>query len=154
LCTYAATAGTPHSIGETDAGLTPLLTAKDPTLTGAPFNIHSDMVPEFYLGGQPARTDATLRKFQRATGACTATNQATGNLDQLRGAVAALVDVGLLHMIPADPQRTPSYVMFGNPDYFFTLTGGVVQSGAFAYNHGGIQPEITTTWCGLVGPGI
>jgi len=30
----------------------------------------------------------------------------------------------------------------------------VAESPAFAYNHGGIQPEITTTWLGLVGPGV
>ena len=24
----------------------------------------------------------------------------------------------------------------------------------FAYNHGGYQPEITTLWLGLVGPGV
>jgi hypothetical protein len=46
--------------------------------------------------------------------------------------------------------------MFGNADYFFQTTGSpaVAENPAFAYNHGGIQPEITTVWAGLVGPGI
>jgi hypothetical protein len=59
-------------------------------------------------------------------------------------------------MITADPQRTPSFVMFGAPDYFFQTTGSpaIVESPAFAYNHGGIQPEITTVWVGFVGPGV
>ena len=62
----------------------------------------------------------------------------------------------LLHMVTADPQRTPSFVMFGNADYFFQTTGSpvVAENAGFAYNHGGIQPEITTTWMGLVGPGV
>ena len=58
--------------------------------------------------------------------------------------------------VTADPQRTPSFVMFGNPDYFFQTTGSpaIAENAGFAYNHGGIQPEITTTWMGLVGPGV
>jgi len=62
----------------------------------------------------------------------------------------------LLHMVTADPQRNPSFTMFGNPDYFFQTTGSpaVAESPAFAWNHGGIQPEITTVWVGFVGPGV
>jgi hypothetical protein len=51
--------------------------------------------------------------------------------------------------------------MFGDPDYYFQLTGEttcstpcVVASPSFAWNHGGIQKEIVTTWLGMVGPGV
>jgi hypothetical protein len=70
-----------------------------------------------------------------------------------------------LHMITADPQRTPTLTMFALPDYF--LFAGAANCNApcitvpttpptstFAWNHGGIQPEIATTWLGMVGPGV
>jgi hypothetical protein len=63
-------------------------------------------------------------------------------------------------MVTSDPARTPTFTMFGNPDYFF-FTGArncnspcVVENPGFAWNHGDVQPEITTTWLGLVGPGV
>jgi hypothetical protein len=70
-----------------------------------------------------------------------------------------------LHMVTADPQRTPTLTMFALPDYFFfagapncnspcvTVPTTPVTS-TFAWNHGGIQPEIATTWLGIVGPGV
>ena len=66
----------------------------------------------------------------------------------------------LLHMVTADPARTPTVTMFANADYF--LSGGgancnspcITINPAFAWNHGDFQPEITTTFLGLVGPGI
>jgi hypothetical protein len=70
-------------------------------------------------------------------------------------------------MVTVDPQRTPTLVMFANADYFFfrggptcapisaqTPTACLSQSSAFAWQHGGFQPEIVTTWLGMVGPGI
>jgi hypothetical protein len=68
-------------------------------------------------------------------------------------------------MVTADPQRTPTLTMFALPDYF--LFAGAPNCNApcitvpttpptstFAWNHGGIQPEIATTWLGMVGPGV
>jgi hypothetical protein len=70
-----------------------------------------------------------------------------------------------LHMVTADPQRTPTLTMFALPDYF--LFAGAPNcntpcitvpttppTSTFAWNHGGIQPEIATTWAGMVGPGV
>jgi hypothetical protein len=59
-------------------------------------------------------------------------------------------------MVTGDPQRTPTFVMFGNPDYFFQTSGTptLQENPGFAWNHGGTNPEITTTWLGLVGPGV
>jgi hypothetical protein len=45
--------------------------------------------------------------------------------------------------------------MFGNPDWFFLLSGADAQEDpGFVWNHGGIQPEIVTTFLGMVGPGV
>src|SRR5262249_52890835 len=54
------------------------------------------------------------------------------------------------------PQRTPTFVMFGHPDYFFRTSGtpDVSEDPHFAWNHGGVQPDITITWLGMVGPGV
>jgi len=70
-----------------------------------------------------------------------------------------------LHMVTADPQRTPTLVLFAHPDYFLfagapNCTSPCITvpttppTSTFAWNHGGIQPEIATTWLGLVGPGV
>src|SRR5439155_9538931 len=70
------------------------------------------------------------------------------------------VGMSLLHMVTGDPLRTPTFVPFLKPDYF--AFGGApncnspcsqVQPG-FAWNHGGIAPEIATTWVGFAGPGV
>jgi hypothetical protein len=148
-CTY-------DKLGEVDVNTTTLLNALDPTLAATPFDIHFDMAPVFYIKGDPALNATITRQYERATGKLTAVSPITGNTDDLTVAMADPVEMKLLHMLTADPQRTPSFVMFGNADYFFQTTGSpaVAENPAFAYNHGGIQPEITTVWAGLVGPGI
>jgi hypothetical protein len=71
----------------------------------------------------------------------------------------------MLHMQTFDPLRTPSFVMFANDDYFVTgstacgtsttpATSCVTQQQGFAWNDGDVQPQITTTWLGMVGPGV
>ena len=68
----------------------------------------------------------------------------------------------ILHMVNADPNREPTFTLFGDPSFYFesscdgtsTLPGCPVQNNGFAWNHGDIQPEIATTWQGWVGPGI
>jgi hypothetical protein len=80
--------------------------------------------------------------------------------------MADTVEEKTLHMVNTDPARTPTFTAFGDPNYF--ITGGTVANpnaipfcGSnpcidyhFAWSHGDIQPEIATTWLGLVGPGI
>jgi hypothetical protein len=64
-------------------------------------------------------------------------------------------------MITGDPKRTPSFVMFANPDFY--LNSGPESCGAScvseppggdAWNHGDVNQRINTTWLGLVGPGV
>ena len=129
-----------------------------------PFTVHSDMAPTIYITGNPARTDTVTRNFGRALGNLTAANPYTGNTDHLSAALADPVGMKALHMVTADPQRTPTLVMFAHPDYFFfaaapncnspCITTPNTGTQTFAWNHGGIQPEIATTWLGIVGPGV
>ena len=45
--------------------------------------------------------------------------------------------------------------MFGDPDYYFQLSGPIaVEDAGYAWNHGGVDQAINRTWLGLVGPGV
>ncbi|MGH9747062.1 MAG: hypothetical protein ACRD59_13250 [Candidatus Acidiferrales bacterium] len=157
-CNYINSATGKSVVGEIDTNLTGLL-ATEQNITSI-FDIQTDMVPVFYIDGNPPVGDPLARSFERASAKLTAVNPLTGNTDNLTEALADPVELKLLHMVTGDPQRTPSFVMFGNPDYFH-LTGAqncsnpcVNQSAGFAWNHGGIDKEIVTTFLGMVGPGI
>jgi len=90
-----------------------------------------------------------------------------GDTNHLAAALADQAEQKLLHMVTADPNRTPNFIMFGNPDYFF-LTSGTTPpplctpdlrgcssiSDSDAWNHGDFQNQITKTWLGAVGPGV
>jgi hypothetical protein len=137
------------------------------SLTGAvttSYDIHPDDAPAFYLNGQPGPTDTTVRNLERLVGGLKATDpyvrqNNTPQTVNLTEAMADPAEFPALHMINADSSRTPTFVDFGNPDYFFQTSNpcsGVsmcVTSG-FAWNHGDIQQEIGNTWAGFVGPGI
>ena len=121
------------------------------------------MAPTVYITGNPAPSAPVTRNFERAVGKLTAVNPYTGQTDHLTAALADPVAMKTLHMVTADPQRTPTFTMFAEPDYF--LFAGAPNCASpcitvpttpptFAWNHGGIQPEIAQTWLGIVGPGV
>jgi hypothetical protein len=145
-CTYS-------KIGELDANLTDLLATEEGITT--PFDIHFDSAPTVYLTGDPARDAAVTRTFERATGKLTVDNPITGNTDKLTNYLADPVEMNLLHMVTADPARTPTFTLFANPDYFLMTFGPkVIEEAGFAWNHGDVSPDINTTWLGMVGPGV
>jgi hypothetical protein len=160
-CNYTPGAIGPNTVGEILTNIQALLGQEDPTLdfTKTPFDIHFDMAPVFYISGQPARDSAIARQFEHDAAALTAVNPRTGNVDQLTRYLADPVELKLLHMITGDPLRTPTFVMFGDPDYYFQtfVPKGAPNVGVnpgFAWNHGGVAPEINNTWLGLAGPGV
>jgi hypothetical protein len=140
-----------------NAALPGLLPSGEPA-----YAIHNDDAPTFYVQGRPARTDPAVRKLERDVGALKAVDPyAGGKQVPLTVALADPVEEQALHMVNADPARTPTFTMFGNPDFFFTASGSTPSCGAnpcvspgFAWNHGDVQPEIANTWVGFVGPGI
>ena len=134
------------------------------------FDIHFDSAPTFYVSGDashpigPPRTDPAVRQLERDVWNATAPDPyaGTGSPVKIAEALADPVEEKALHMINADPKRTPTFTMFGNPDFFFqttNLSGGcsgsiVCANPGFAWNHGDIQQEIANTWVGMVGPGV
>jgi hypothetical protein len=150
-CTYA-------KIGEVNTNLTGLLATEQGITT--PFNVHSDDAPTVYINGNPARDAAVTRTFERATSRLTAVSPITGNTDTITKFLADPVEEQALHMVTADPARTPTFTLFADPNYFLfhgppnCTSPCVTENPGFAWNHGDVQPEIVTTWLGLVGPGI
>jgi hypothetical protein len=145
-CTYS-------KIGEVDINLNQLVVNNGDT---TPFSLHSDSAPTIYVKGQPAPADPSVRELERLIGGLTAVSPITGNTDQLTAALADPVEEKMLHMVTSDPARTPTFTMFGNPDYFFAFFGSATptEEAGFAWNHGDIQSEIARTFIGIVGPGV
>jgi hypothetical protein len=160
-CDGVTTSCTYSQIGELAASMPNLLSSQQGIT--APFDIHSDSAPTVYVTGNPARTDTLARSFEQATGKLTVPNPMTGLTGNLTFRLADPVEMKLLHMVTADPFRTPTYTLFADPNYFVcnafssgcpTSPPFVTQNPGFAWNHGDVQPEIVTTWLGMVGPGV
>ena len=50
----------------------------------------------------------------------TAINPYTGGTQNIANYIADPVEEGILHMVNADPARTPSFALFAKPDYFLS----------------------------------
>jgi hypothetical protein len=164
-CTYVHTALPLNSgtLGEVNVNLGRLLNTEKNNTT--PFSVHSDMAPTYYIVGHPAATDPVTRQLERDVASLTTFNPYTGVTENLVDLIADPAGMKMLHMVTADPTRTPHFVAFQKADYYSFSSGTApctqadnidcvnIQPG-FAYNHGGYQPEITTLWLGLVGPGV
>jgi hypothetical protein len=151
-------------VGEQDAQLGDAL--KRETGNTTPFDIHFDDAITTYVHGQtgtiPSPNSPYVRQLERDMGKLTLLNARTGNTDQVTQHIADHTEEGLLHMVTADPLRTPTFTDFGDPDYFF-LTGSCPAASTpgcptvgtgFAWNHGDDNPEIAKTWVGYVGPTV
>jgi hypothetical protein len=160
-CTYGNTVG--NEVGELALNFRGLLQAETGIITSA--SVNSDSAPHIYLTSNPGPNDPTLRAFEQASGTLTAINPISGATDTIAQSMANSVEFNMLHMQTSDPLRTPSFTIFANPDYFVTgstacgtsttpQTSCVTQQPGFAWNHGDVPPQITTTWLGMVGPGI
>jgi len=157
-CTYA-------NIGEVDANLSRLLFTQYGEL--APFGVHADSAPTFYVDGNPDPLDALTRRLEREVAALTAYNPITDANVNLTQALADRQEQEFLHMVTADPNRTPTFIMFADPDFFLSATyppNGTpapcvplpacsFEDKGFAWNHGDFQRQITkpgSPWSGPV----
>jgi hypothetical protein len=120
------------------------------------FGIHFDMAPGYYINGNPTETDPVTRAFELALGGLTIADPYLNKTVPLSVGLADRASMKLLHMVSGDPLRTPTVVSWNEANAWVQTGGGTAVSinPAFAWQHGGIQPEIARTWLGLVGPGI
>jgi hypothetical protein len=153
LCTYPA-----GSFGELAGNMTGLLNAAGNT---TPYALENDTAPEFYLTGQPDPNSAPVRNLEHLVSGLTAPNPYTGTTQPIDNFIADPTEEAILHMVNADPRRTPTFAMFAKPDYFLSTStvqncGStcVTQNTGFAWDHGDYAAEINTNYIGLVGPGV
>jgi len=155
LCTYPA-----GSFGELNGNITNMLAAQKHDTT--PFSLESDTAPEFYVTGNPAADTPQVRLLEHDVAGLTANNPYSGNANEpITNYLADPTEEAILHMVNADPARTPTFAMFGKPDYFFCPGGNscpsgasVVQNTGFAWDHGAYAAEIDTNYVGIAGPGV
>jgi hypothetical protein len=155
-CSWTTTPACPsNQIGEVNLNIKTKLPAGTP-----PFSLHRDSAPTFYVNGNPGRADPTLRKMERDVAALNDIDPyVSSSPTPVFVRMADTVEERTLHMLNSDPARTPNFTAFGDPNYFVTDAGPSCGSNPcidyhFAWSHGDIQPEIATTWLGLVGPGV
>src|SRR6266699_1346668 len=152
-CTYPA-----GTFGELATNVTGLLATQKNDTT--PFSLESDSAPEFYVTGKPGPNVPQVRTLERDVAGLTAANPYTGTTQKIANYLADPAEEAILHMVNADPARTPTFAMFAKPDYF--LTPGAANCSApcvsvnagFAYNHGDYAAEINTNYTAFAGPGV
>jgi len=150
----------PTKLGSVEVALDTLLQQHGIT-TG--FGLKGDSAPDYYVDGNPGPNDPNVRQMERVAGTLLVVNPLTGKTERLVDFMADRATLRALHMVTSDPLRTPTFTQFNKPDYegvaggldCGTPTDTVIQCQAIeTWHHGDIQPQITTTWLGLVGPGV
>jgi hypothetical protein len=152
-CTYPS-----GTFGELDGNITGLLATEKGNTT--PFTLENDTAPEFYVTGNPVATDPRVRRLERDTATLTASNPYAGGTQTIANYLADPTEEAILHIVNADPARTPTFALFAKPDYYL-FAGGTTCSGAcvsvnngFAWDHSDYAAEINTNWVGFAGPGV
>ncbi len=152
-CTYPA-----GSFGELAGNLTGLLATQKADTT--PFSLENDTAPEFYVTGQPSAGAPQVRTLERDVAGLTAANPYTGTTQPIANYLADPTEEAILHMVNADPARTPTFALFAKPDYYLSTGAAnctspcVSQNTGFAWDHGDYAAEIDTNWLGIAGPGV
>jgi hypothetical protein len=152
-CTYPA-----GSFGELDGNLTGLLATQKHDTT--PFTVEADTAPEFYVTGDPGPDSPAVRGLEHDVAGLTAVNPYAGVTQKIANYIADPAEEAILHMVNADPARTPTFALFAKPDYYLSAgpaaCGGpcVTQNTGFAWDHGAYAAEINTNWVGFAGPGV
>jgi hypothetical protein len=153
----------PTKLGSVEVAMDNLLVQQGIT---TPFGLKGDSAPDYYINGNPGANAPVTRQMERAVSNFVVTNPLTGQPTRVTDAVADRPTLRALHMVTSDPLRTPTFTQFNNPDFEGVTspldcapngdpTVTVMQCQAVeTWHHGDIQPQITTTWLGLVGPGV
>jgi hypothetical protein len=139
--------------------------------TGNTASFYSQPQGEAVYATGSSNTPSTIRQLERDVGSLTMVDPYDGATPE--PVSKWMVDPTaeqLLHFVNADPNRTPSFTVFPNPDVYFaqgnsdSCPAGTTAATAptacnplnsgFSWNHGYYAPEVDTTWLGLAGPGV
>ncbi len=154
-CTYPA-----GSFGELDGNITGLLatekTRHHPVQHGGRHRagVLPHREPRAGHRSGPAPSSTPWPGSPRAT-------RTPGTTQPITNYLADPTEEAILHMVNADPARTPTLAMFAKPDYYL-YDGGTTCSGlvrrsrttGYAWDHGDYAAEINTNYVGFVGPGV
>ncbi len=166
-CDGVTTPCTYNRVGEINGNLSAMIRTQFGNTTA--FTVHSDDAPTVYVTGNPGPTAPAVRQLERESAQLSWLNPYTGQVQtDITQALADPVTEKTLHMITADPARTPTFTLFADPDWFFFASNNPATCAtpaacafiparttqSFAWNHGDIQDEIASTWVGYVGPGV
>ncbi len=153
---------TSSDFGEIDVNATGLLSSETGNTT--PFSMENDTAPEFYLTGNPGPATPVVRTFEHDVASLTnPLNPYSGTAnEQITNYLANPVEEAILHIVNADPARTPTLAMFAKPDYYlqaaplgYPCKGKLIcQDDSYAWDHGDYAAEINTNYVGFVGPGV
>jgi hypothetical protein len=153
-CTYPA-----GSFGELDGNITGLLATEKNDTT--PFSLEADTAPEFYVTGDPGPNTPQVRTLEHDVSGLTADNPYAGGTQKIANYIADPTEEAILHMVNADPARTPTFALFAKPDYFLfdggptcPAAGCVTVNDGFAWDHGDYAAEIDTNYAAFAGPGV
>jgi hypothetical protein len=166
LCTYPA-----GTFGELLGNVPGLLNEETGDTTQ--FGMEFDTAPEYYVNGDPSESSAQVRTFDRDIASLTAFNPYAGATQKIANYLADPTEEAILHMVNADPARTPTLAEFAKPDYYLEQTSTstcndavtgtsasafpadcVTVSPSFAWDHGDYAAEINTNYVGFAGPGV
>ena len=125
-CTYPA-----GSFGELAGNITGLLATQKNNTT--PFSLESDTAPEFYVTGDPGPNAPQVRTLERDVASLTANNPYAGGTQKITNYLADPTEEAILHMVNADPARTPTFALFAKPDYFFCSRLGHLPVGGLCH---------------------
>ena len=120
LCTYPS-----GSFGELAGNMTGLLATQKANTT--PFTLEADTAPEFYVTGDPGPDVPAVRTLEHDVAGLTATNPYTGGTQNIANYLADPAEEAILHMVNADPARTPTLALFAKPDYFLSSGSHVLR---------------------------
>jgi len=153
-CTYPA-----GTFGELAGNLPGLLATEKGNTT--PFSMEADTAPEIYVTGNPGPNTPVVRTLERDVSGVTANNPYAGGTQKIANYLADPTEEAILHMVNADPARTPTFAVFAKPDYYLstspkctTAAQCVAIDNGFAWDHGAYAAEINTNYVGFVGPGV
>jgi hypothetical protein len=177
------TPGFQRNEGEVDVNLPKLIAAEQQQAgeTPAKFGFDADDAPAIVVPNQsnpsgtpPGQDSTTVRDLERTFASTDEYNPIIGKTVPVMVNMADETEEQILHMVNSDPNRTPTFTLFGDPSFYLEgecayvgaaqgqSSGPVTDEGpgcpaqdnGYAWNHGDIQPEIASTWQGWVGPGI